>query len=192
MLQRKIQKEFFLVVLSIILVSTGILAFAVSSQYYERNPLYLQPGESIEMFFTLQNLASTEDVRLQATVTEGEDIIELTDSSEIYDVPSGEKTKVNFIVTAPVDAKKGDIFPISMGFATLTSGEGPIGLSGNIGKGFNLIVGEASDFDEKGNLKTNLSLAIFVITALATAIIGTAVFYLRKRKMLLKKISKSR
>jgi len=96
MLQRKIQKGFFLITMSLILLSNSILAFAVSSQYYGNNPLYLQPGESVEMFFTLQNLASTEDVRLQATVTEGEDIIELTDSSEIYDVPSGEKTKVNF------------------------------------------------------------------------------------------------
>src|SRR3989344_5269782 len=180
MLQRKIQKEFFLAVLSIILVSTGILAFAVSSQYYNGNPLYLQPGESMEMFFTLQNLASEEGVRLQAAITEGENIIEVTDSSDIYNVPSGEKTKVNFIVTAPADAKKGDSFPITIMFGTITSGEGPIGLSGNIGKGFNIVIGEPSDFDENGNLKTNISWIISL--ALAIVVIGTAVFYLRRNK----------
>ena|SRR3989338_2284342 len=187
MLQRKIQKEFFLAVLSIILVSTGILAFAVSSQYYGNNPLYLQPGESTEIFFTLQNLASEEDVSLQATVTEGEDIIELTDSSEIYSVPSGEKTKVNFRVTAPADAKKGDNFPITIMFGTITSGEGPIGLSGNIGKGFNLIVGEASDFDENGNLKINLSWLVYTMIATAIAAVGAAVFYFVKKKSSSKK-----
>ena len=181
MLQRKIQKEFFLAVLSIILVSTGILAFAVSSQYYNGNPLYLQPGESMEMFFTLQNLASEEGVRLQAAITEGENIIEVTDSSDIYNVPSGEKTKVNFIVTAPADAKKGDSFPITIMFGTITSGEGPIGLSGNIGKGFNIVIGEPSDFDENGNLKTNLSWIVYIVIAMAITLVGI-VFYLRKKQ----------
>ncbi len=149
---KKTYSETFLIITAIILFSSNIFAFAVSSQYYggnPGNPLYLQPGESKEVFFTLQNLASEEDLRLQARISDGEDIFELTDPSEIYDVPSGEKTKVNFIVTAPADAKKGDIFPISMEFTAITSGTGPVGLSGSIGKGFNLAIGEPSDFEAK-------------------------------------------
>ena len=180
MLRKKIHKEIFLVMVSLILFSSSVFAFAVSSQYYEGNPMYLQPGESTEMFFTLQNLASEEDVRLQAEITDGANIIELTDASDIYDVRVGEKVKVNFMVTAPADAKKGDSFPVTIMFGTITSGEGPIGLSGNIGKGFNVVIGEPSDFDENGNLKTNISWIISL--ALAIVVIGTAVFYLRRNK----------
>lgn len=153
MRQKTIYKEIFWVMIAVILVSSNVLAFAVSSQYYERNPLYLQSGESAETFFTLQNLASEEDITLQARIIAGEDIIELTDSSDIYVVPAGEKTKVNFIVTAPADAKKGDSFPITIMFATITGGEGPIALSGSIGKGFNLAIGEPSDFEAKKKTK---------------------------------------
>ena len=182
MLRKKIHKEIFLVMVSLILFSSSVFAFAVSSQYYGGNPLYLQPGESTEMFFTLQNLASEEDVRLQAEITDGANIIELTDASDIYDVRVGEKVKVNFMVTAPADAKKGDSFPVTIMFGTITSGEGPIGLSGNIGKGFNVVIGEPSDFDENGNLKTNFSWVAYAVIALAIACAAISIFYLRKRR----------
>ncbi len=149
-MRQKIMYKEILLVIAIILFSSNILAFAVSSQYYEGNPLYLQPGERTETFFTLQNLASEEDITLQARIIAGDDIIELTDSSDIYLVPAGEKTKVNFIVTAPADAKKGDTFPVTIMFSTITgSNKGLVGLSGSIGKGFNLAIGEPSDFEAK-------------------------------------------
>ncbi|MBI2043610.1 hypothetical protein HYT25_04445 [Candidatus Pacearchaeota archaeon] len=182
MRQKTMYKEIFSVMIGVILISSNVLAFAVSSQYYGNNPLYLQPGESMETFFTLQNLASSEDVRLQARITEGADIIEMTDSSDIYDVPAGEKTRVNFIVTAPASAKKGDSFPVTIMFGTITSGEGPIALSGSIGKGFNLVIGAPSDFDENGNLKTNLSWIAYVVIALVIACAAIFIFYLRKRR----------
>ena len=171
-------KEIFLIMTAVILISSNVLAFAVSSQYYGGNPLYLQPGESTETFFTLQNLASTEDVRLQARITDGNDIIKLTDSSDIYDVPAGEKTKVNFIVTAPANAKKGDTFPVTIMFSTATGGEGgPIALSGNIGKGFDVAIGAPSDFEIK---ETKFPLTIlYVITAIILAI--TTLIIIRKK-----------
>lgn len=185
MIQKTMCKKIFLIMMTMVLISSNILAFAVSSQYYggnPGNPLYLQPGGSIETFFTLQNLAGTEDIRLHARITEGQDIIELTDSSDIYDVPLGEKTRVNFIVTAPAGAKKGDTFPVTIMFGAITSGEGPIGLSGSIGKGFNVVIGDPSDFNEDGSLKTNFSWIVYVIIALAIACAAIFIFYLRKRK----------
>lgn len=187
MMQKTICKKFFLVMIAVILVSSNILAFAVSSRYYERNPLYLQPGESTETFFTLQNLASEEDVHLQARIIAGEDVIELTDSSDIYVVPAGEKKRVNFIVTVPADAKKGDTFPITIMFGTITSGEGPIALSGSIGKGFNVVIGNPEDFNEDGSLKTNFLGVTYVAIALAIGIIGMVAFYLMKKQRARKK-----
>ena len=185
-------KKVFLFLIAMILSVNSILAFAVSSRYYEDNPLYLQPGESTETFFTLQNLASPNDVSLQARIIKGEEIIELTDSSEIYYVPTGEKKIVNFIVAAPIDAKKGDVFPVTILFTTMTVGEGPIALGGSVGKGFNLVIGEPSDFNEDGTLKTNITLIYTIVVLIAIATVLGVVFYLRKNKMPLKKVSKIR
>ena len=179
----------FIIVVAIIILSSNINAFAVSSQYYEGNPLYLQPGESTETFFTLQNLASTEDVLLQARITEGNTVTELTDSSNIYSVPAGEKTKVNFIVTAPANAKKGDTFPISMEFTARTSGEGSVGLSGSIGKGFNLAVGDSSDFEVQ---ETKFPLiTLYAITAIIV-ILAIITFVIIRKKFSKTKINKTK
>ena len=83
----------------------NVLAFAVSSQYYDTNPLYMQPGETVETFFTLQNLAGDRNVTIMARITYGEKIITLLDESDIYNVPLGEKKKVNFKITIPSDTK---------------------------------------------------------------------------------------
>ena len=173
-------KEIFLAVMAVIFISSNVLAFAVSSQYYGGNPLYLQPGESTETFFTLQNLASTEDVRLQAKITEGENIVKLTDLSEIYNVPAGEKTKVNFLVTAPANAKKGDTFPVSMEFTTAAIGGGPIALSGSVGKGFNLVIGKDSDFT--GNKTQSKFSWTYLIVALIVALVIVIYFVFKKKK----------
>ena len=68
-----------------------LAAFAVSSQYYDANPLYMQPGETVETFFTLQNLAGDKEVTLRADITDGKNILTLTDAAEVYIVPAGEK-----------------------------------------------------------------------------------------------------
>jgi len=190
MKQKTILKEIFLVMVAIILISGNVLAFAVSSRYYEDNPLYLQPGESTETFFTLQNLAGTNDISLKAGIIVGENIVEITDNSDTYNVPLGEKAKVNLKITVPIDAKKGDMFPVTLMFTTIvTENEGPIALGGSVGKGFNVVIGEPSDFDENGNLKTNLSWIVYLIVSLiiAITIIGAVAFYLRKNRKISKK-----
>jgi len=183
MKQKTTLKEIFLVMAAVILISSNVLAFAVSSRYYEGNPLYLQPGGSMETFFTLQNLAGTNDINLKAGIIVGEDIVEIIDDSDTYNVPLGEKAKVSLKITAPIDAKKGDMFPVTLMFTTIvTENESPIAFGGSVGKGFNVVIGEPSDFDENGNLKTNFSWVAYAVIALAIACAAISIFYLRKRR----------
>ena len=164
-----IYKGILTIVATIILFSFNINAFAVSSQYYGGNPMYLQPGETTNIKLMLQNQAGARDVIIKMSITEGSDVIEPVESNDVLTVPKGNKIDVNFIVTAPSSAKKGDTFPISIEFTTVTSSEGPIALGGSIGKGFNLVIGEPSDFEVR---ETKFPLtALYVITAIILGII---------------------
>ena len=175
-------KKILLFLLAVILLSGSILAFAVSSQYYESNPMYIQPGESQDIKLMLQNHAGTEDVSVKVEIKEGMEIIGLKESGDTFVIPKGDKIDLYFKVNAPSNSKKGDIFPVTIMFTSLTTSEGPIGLSGSIGKGFNVVIGQASDFDENGNLKTNLSWIVYVVIALAITCVTIFIFYLRKRR----------
>ena len=180
-----VYKRIFAFLAALVLISVSVSAFAVSSQYYGDNPLYLQPGQSQEIKMMLQNNAGTEDINVKLTeIKEGKDIIEMKDSKDVFLVPKGGKTDVYFKVTAPSDAKKGDIFPVTLMFASIAAGNNPIGLSGSIGKGFNVVIGQASDFAESpkgGNNRT----AIYLILGIALLI--AAIYFLLKRKDFSKK-----
>ena len=125
-----------------ILLTSNILAFAVSSTYYENYPMYLPAGETQDVQMTLQNLASTEDVNVRASIIEGDGIIEITDSSNEYLIPAGEKTLVNLKVTIPNNAKLQDVYDIKIQFTSIIISEsGTAGLASGIDKEFNVIVG---------------------------------------------------
>ncbi len=134
----------------LILLTSSILAFAVSSKYYENYPMYLPAGESADIQLTLQNLASAEDVSVRAVIREGDGIIEMTDSSNEYLIPAGGKIPVNIKVTIPNDAKLQDAYTVNIQFVSITSTEsGTAGLASGIDKEFNVIVGTGAVSEKK-------------------------------------------
>ena len=182
MKQKIIAKGIFLIVITLILFANFVLAFAVSSRYYEGNPLYMQAGQTVEGKFLLQNHAGTEDVSVTADISQGADLIELIGSNN-YLVPKGGKIEVNYKITAPSNAKHGEKFPVTVFFGGGTSGSGPISLSSNIGTGFDVIIGAESDFvkDEDTSLfKTNL--LYFVVGIILLIII---IFVVMKNKKII-------
>lgn len=145
MKQKIITKGIFLIVIMLILLAGSVLAFAVSSKYYDGNPLYMKPGQSIDGKFVLQNHAGTEDVTVSADISQGADLIKLIDSGD-YLVPKGGRIDVNYIITAPSNAKHGEKFPITIFFGGASSSNEAVALSSNIGTGFEVIIGAESDF----------------------------------------------
>lgn len=117
---------FAVAVLSVILLSSSVIALGVAIPYWDSPewfPLKLAPGESGTVILTLQNTEDN-DISLEAIVTS--DIATLEDENNIYFVPSGEVNKPARIrVEIPEDAEIGTTYNVIVSFTQVTpSGEG--------------------------------------------------------------------
>jgi len=140
--KQKTCEKIFIFTSMIILLSASVLAFGVSSAYYPENPLYVPSGEEIESFITLRNQAGTENISVKAEIIEGSEILKLTAESDIYTIPAGEITKVNYKITIPPDAEIEKVYPINVVFTTVTQSEsGSFGFGTSIGQTFSVVVG---------------------------------------------------
>lgn len=91
----------FGMLLMTILLMSSIFAFAVSSMYWEGNPLTIKPGETQESFIVLQNMAGSEPVNAQVTILEGAEIVSLNDPGKVYEIPVGQVVNVYYTVKIP-------------------------------------------------------------------------------------------
>ena len=116
-----------IVLCSFLLVFTFMInfssAFAVSSKYWEENPLTIYPGETKDFFVILQNLAGDSNISVQGFVTEGEDIVHFIDGSLVYEVPLGSKLQVNLRVSVPEDTLINDLYTVKIEFKTIENPE---------------------------------------------------------------------
>ena len=105
----------------------NVLAFAVSSMYWQDNPLTINPGETQKAFIVLQNMAGTETVNANVGILQGSEIATLDNPGMIYEIPLGQKVEVNFTVNVPVDSEIGGNYNIIFDVSTVTnSEEGPM------------------------------------------------------------------
>lgn len=109
-------------------------AFAVGSRYWEENPILANPGETVDFFVVLQNIAGEGgDVNVEGALTEGGDIAKFTGDSQTYFVAFGAKENVDLSVTIPANATIGEVTDIVVSFKII-SGEGSdaLGLGSSI------------------------------------------------------------
>jgi hypothetical protein len=110
-----------------ILIVGNVLAFAVSSKYWEDNPLTINPGETKNGFIILQNMAGTESVSARVGILQGSDIVSLDNPDMIYEIPLGTTAQVNFTVSVPEDSPIGGLQNIVFDITTITSeSQGPM------------------------------------------------------------------
>lgn len=126
----KINKKIYL---SMVLLAVGVfvmgnvLAFAVSSMYWESNPLYINPGETQEAYIVLQNMAGTETVSARVGILEGSEIATLNEPGKIYEVPVGQRIEVYFTINVPEESEIGGIQNVVFDVSTINSQEeGPM------------------------------------------------------------------
>jgi len=81
-----------------------VTAFGVSSPYWKGNPLIMKPGETKIVELNLQNMVGNEDVKLKATIIEGEDIATLTQDTFLVKAQTSD-TKVPLKITIPKNMK---------------------------------------------------------------------------------------
>jgi len=170
-----IRKEILAGLLLLICIS-NISAFAVSSDYWSGNSLKVNPGETKQFSLILQNLVGTSDITIRAIVTGSSDILRLTDSSNIYLVPAGQKINVNLEVNMPIDASPGQIYGAKVDFSEVKdSSSGEFGFGTAIGQAFDIV---ALPLPEPVQ-PTNNSVMLYIIAG-TTLLLAVIIFTLRK------------
>ena len=110
-----------------ILMMGSVFAFAVSSKYWEENPLTINPGETQKAFIILQNMAGTEIINARVSILSGSEIATMDEPNRIYEIPVGEKVQVNFTVSVPLESQIGGSYSIILDISTVNAeGGGPM------------------------------------------------------------------
>lgn len=163
----------------VLLCMANVAAFAVSSTYWSGNPLQLSPGESKNFSIVLQNIGGTSDLTLKAKVTSGSEVLKITDSSDVYVVPAGEKLMVNLQAVIPKGAEPGKTYDAKIDFSEMRqSSSGEFGFGTAIGQGFSIIVIPKTIVPSEG--KSWIYLIVLGIAILLAAIL--VIVKLKKKK----------
>ena len=148
-------KNIFLIIVPLLLIalSMNTYAFGVTAFYWDKKPLYLNPGESREIqAFGLQNMVGEKDITISVEQVSGLEVAEIIDESLSYKVPYGSKdVYINMKVTIPSDAKIGQVYSIGLRFkesAGEKSGES-IQTVGGMTNSIEIVVGKRIEESKK-------------------------------------------
>ncbi|MBU0894753.1 MAG: hypothetical protein KKF48_00630 [Nanoarchaeota archaeon] len=97
----------------ILLVGTGsVIAFGVSSPYWDKNPLEMYPGQVKEIEFTLVNKPNAETANAVVELKQGEQIAEISSGKNYVVAPGSKDTKVILKISVPETAQIGHVFDV--------------------------------------------------------------------------------
>jgi hypothetical protein len=158
-------------VLFLIGFSLQVTAFGVTAPYWKENPLIMNPGDTREITFTLQNMVGEEDMRVSVEVLERQEYVQLLGPTE-YEVPA--KTKdvpVKVQIAVPQELPLGTIFPVRVSFrSTEKGGTRQVQLGTAVEKTFDVIVGQVEvPKEESPLLKKPATPALIVLVIVVIA-----------------------
>ena len=171
--------NYFLLFVSLIMISTSISAAGVANSYWDDNPLKLAPGESTIASLRLQSDGG--DTILKAKLEN--EIATLVEGPE-YSVGAGETVPVNISVKIPKDVSVGTAYSIYVDFQEISTGEGGLihvaqGITSKIPV---LVVGQEESI-LAGQKKSSIINSSFLIGIILLLAIIVAIFIsIRKRK----------
>ena len=143
-----------------------VSAIAVSAPYTPKSPLSMYPGESKTFTLTLQNMAGEEDVKFDASVAQGSEIVSLVRGNKEYLVPIGSNNvPVEVKVKVPKNAEVGTEYLAQVKFEPIPLGteeEGMVQLALGISGYFKVNVVEKPEGVKEG-LSTTTWIIILVI-----------------------------
>jgi len=141
-------KNFFVVVFLTLFLVSFVSAISVSGTYTSRNPLEAYPGEIKDFVLNLQNMAGEgDDVKFEASIVEGSEVVSLTDGDLEYLVPFGvtDGVDVGVRVAIPDDAVIGTEYDAHITFDPMALGteeEGMIQIELGLARYFKIVVVE--------------------------------------------------
>ena len=122
------KKKIYLLMVSFLVVASlisSVSAFGVSRPYLEKGMLIVQPGQTMDFDYTLQNMLGDSDLLVTASLTNGSEIAQITDQTTSYLVKKGTaNTVVNLRLRVPSDAVIGTVQKVTITFTATVSGAG--------------------------------------------------------------------
>lgn len=161
-----------------LLLSVNVLAFAISSQYWEENPVQMSPGESKEITIVLQNMAGRNDIQAEGIITQSGEIASFEYPNRIYLIEAGKKTEIPIKIEIPQKEYQ-ENYNIILSFKTTEEGEGAFGLGNSIEKEIPVII--------RMEEKTVSSNILYITIAIAILTIFLLIIFLRKKPQKRKK-----
>jgi len=166
-----------------------INAVAVSGAYSNRIPLEISPGETKSITFVLQNMADESDVKFKGLISEGSEIVQITDSNTEYLVPVGSNDiPVKLSVEVPSSAEIGVEYQIKIEFEPVSTGnedEGMVQIMSGLSRYFIVKVVEKSE--EESPMTKGMIVYIGIIIVLLLMILFL-IFYILKYRIGKKKL----
>jgi hypothetical protein len=173
-------KKYNLIIIVGILLVLSLVSFtsaiSVSKPYMENNQLNLSIGEIKNLEFVLQNGGgATEPINVKVKVTQGSELIRITDESDVYLVSPGALVPVHFQIIIPEEAEFGENHPILIEFLEANLNQDTLSIGTGIDQSFNIFLAKtpaeiAKDEKDK-KLKNNLILVIACVLVLIVLIL---------------------
>lgn len=187
MVNKKIISIECLIIASILLATGFVSAFGASMPYGTGIPLKLYPGQSIDFSIVLQSSPVEGDLTIIPEISEGQDIIRITDSLKEYKVIADQNVgaSINVKASVPADAPIGKEYNVKFLFKDVTpQPAGMIGLSVTTGASFDVIVVEKpAPIVEETPAAEGISLIWWILGIIVViAIIAIIWFVVKSRK----------
>ena len=186
------KESILLGILIVVLLSNFVSAYGVTSSYWRGNSgdasnlLVMDPGETKDVTFRLQNMVGDEDIILRAEMVSGFEIARITDDNLDYLVPLGRKdVEVHIHIEIPENETIGNEYEIGVVFTQVPIDEGAmLQVGGAITKSIPVVVGDIVAHEAAALRKKKIIWTIVIIWVVI--IIGLIVWLLfrrRKKKM---------
>ena len=169
-------KFLFTTVLLLLVFSSLVGAFGVSSPYWEGYPLTMLLDEEKIVNFNLQNMVGNEDVEVKVELKEGFNIASL--NKESYSVRAGTSDSY---VPLRIKAADSGSHKVKLEFKTVTPGGGGVVTGTGMLVSFDVVVSEAPTITGAGAVGVG-SITISSMVVMVLIIFAIALFILRKRK----------
>jgi LPXTG-motif cell wall-anchored protein len=151
-----------------LLVMNSVYALAVSSPYWNDNPLTISPGESKDFQLVLKNNAGAEEVTVTAEISQGADIAVITDAVKTYTAPAGGDAVINLRVSVSPESPLGGSYPVKLSFKTVTSGNqgGAVGIGSAIDQNIPVVIVEKPKAPATNNTTWYLVVGVIILVVI--------------------------
>ncbi len=170
-----------LTILAVVLLSSIVSAFSLGCLYHSEKPLELSPGETKEVFISLQASAGAETT-VRGNIIKGSQILRFKDPSDTYVIPAGGEKGVYLIATMPSIAQPGDTYGAEVSFTTVTeSSTGSFTLGSSIVRKFD-VVATPKITEELPEEKIGITLILIILIVVVIIIIIIVLLLKRKKR----------